>query len=90
MQDLKEHLEAISKIKNKIAKQDGKLIFLTISGAHLYGFESPDSDIDYRGTFVTNTNNLIGLNSISDVIEMKEGGNDIVLFEVKKEIGLAL
>lgn len=27
-------------------------LFATISGAHLYGFESPDSDIDLRGAFV--------------------------------------
>ncbi len=27
-------------------------LFATVSGAHLYGFPSPDSDIDLRGTFV--------------------------------------
>lgn len=91
MQDLKKHLEVISKIKNKIAQQGGgKIIFITISGSHLYGFESEDSDIDYRGTFITNTNNLLGLKLSPDVIEMEEGGNDIVLFEIKKELGLAL
>lgn len=27
-------------------------LFATISGAHLYGFPSPDSDVDLRGSFV--------------------------------------
>lgn len=27
-------------------------LFATVSGAHLYGFPSPDSDVDLRGTFV--------------------------------------
>jgi predicted nucleotidyltransferase len=24
-------------------------LFVTVSGAHLYGFDSPDSDVDLRG-----------------------------------------
>lgn len=84
-------MDVISEIKKKISELGGgKIIFLTISGSHLYGFESGDSDIDYRGTFITSTNNLLGLKSASDVIEMERDGNDIVLFEVKKEIVLAL
>ena len=27
-------------------------VFATVSGAHLYGFESPNSDVDLRGSFV--------------------------------------
>ena len=27
-------------------------LFVTVSGAHLYGFASPDSDFDLRGAFV--------------------------------------
>lgn len=27
-------------------------VFATVSGAHLYGFESPNSDVDLRGAFV--------------------------------------
>jgi uncharacterized protein len=26
-------------------------LFATVSGAHLYGFASPDSDIDLRGAY---------------------------------------
>lgn len=32
-----------------VAAQPCPLVFATISGAHLYGFPSPDSDFDSRG-----------------------------------------
>jgi len=32
-----------------VAAQPYPLLFTTISGAHLYGFPSPDSDYDLRG-----------------------------------------
>ncbi len=32
-----------------VAAQPYPLLFATISGAHLYGFPSPDSDYDLRG-----------------------------------------
>jgi hypothetical protein len=35
-----------------IAAQPYPLLFATISGAHLYGFPSPDSDFDLRGAHV--------------------------------------
>ena len=28
---------------------EARPLFVTVSGAHLYGFSSPDSDIDLRG-----------------------------------------
>lgn len=36
-------------------------VFATISGAHLYGFASPDSDIDLRGAFLLPTHDVLGL-----------------------------
>ncbi len=35
-----------------VAAQPHPLLFATISGAHLYGFPSPDSDFDLRGADV--------------------------------------
>jgi len=34
------------------ARQPHPLLFATISGAHLYGFPSPDSDYDLRGVHI--------------------------------------
>ena len=35
-----------------VASQPYPLLFATISGAHLYGFPSPDSDFDLRGVHI--------------------------------------
>lgn len=37
------------------------LLFASISGAHLYGFPSPDSDVDLRGCHVLPARALLGL-----------------------------
>lgn len=36
-------------------------LFATVSGAHLYGFASADSDVDLRGAFITAPQELLGL-----------------------------
>ena len=36
----------------EVARKGPEPIFATISGAHLYGFASPDSDVDLRGAFM--------------------------------------
>jgi len=38
-----------------------RIVFVTISGAHLYGFPSPDSDIDLRGAHLIPLRDLVGL-----------------------------
>ena len=35
-----------------ITEKGPEPIFASISGAHLYGFASPDSDVDLRGAFL--------------------------------------
>lgn len=37
------------------------LLFISVSGAHLYGFPSPDSDVDLRGCHVLPARALLGL-----------------------------
>jgi predicted nucleotidyltransferase len=37
------------------------LIFATVSGAHLYGFASPDSDWDLRGVHLLPADDVLGL-----------------------------
>lgn len=44
------------------------LLFATVSGAHLYGFPSPDSDVDLRGSFVLPMDDLLGLQSPHETI----------------------
>ncbi|MFI9724641.1 DNA polymerase beta superfamily protein [Streptomyces sp. NPDC052396] len=44
-----------------VAEQQHPLLFATISGAHLYGFPSRDSDIDLRGVHLLPLHDLLGL-----------------------------
>lgn len=48
------------------------LIFTTVSGAHLYGFPSPDSDYDLRGVHVLPVADVIGLDPGQETIELSE------------------
>jgi len=51
------------------------LLFATISGAHLYGFPSPDSDFDLRGVHILPPNEVMSLNEARETIEM-DGDRD--------------
>ncbi len=70
------------------------LLFATISGAHLYGFPSPDSDFDLRGAHVLPLEDVIGLREGQKTVErsgIHDGLEiDLVTHDVKKFIGLML
>ena len=51
------------------------LVFATISGAHLYGFPSPDSDFDLRGVHLLPLETVVGLDEGTETLE-KEGVYD--------------
>src|SRR5436190_19042999 len=70
------------------------LLFATISGAHLYGFPSPDSDYDLRGVHLLPLREVVGLDAGPDTIEVsrQEDGLDLdlVTHDAKKFFGLLL
>jgi hypothetical protein len=77
-----------------VAKQPYPLLFVTISGAHLYGFPSPDSDYDLRGIHILPLPEVIGLKLGRETIEISnlhEGLEiDLVTHDIKKFFGLLL
>lgn len=70
------------------------LLFTTISGAHLYGFPSPDSDYDIRGVHILPVKDVIGLYSTEETIEVSEINSglqiDLVTHDIKKFFTLLL
>ncbi len=89
--EIKEEIQLVSKIKNRVHSSGGTLLNAYISGSHLYGWDSKDSDIDIRGCYVLKKEFFLGLDNLKEVIEIKtEDNKDIVLFEIKKLIKLAL
>lgn len=47
-----------------------RLLFMTISGAHLYGFASPDSDYDLRGCHLLALSEVVGLSKVQETKEL--------------------
>ena len=77
-----------------VAKQPYPLLFATISGAHLYGFPSPDSDFDLRGAHVLSLEKIVGLEARDETVQdssIIEGLEmDIVSHDVRKFFKLLL
>jgi predicted nucleotidyltransferase len=81
-------------LKKQVEGHPYPLIFATISGAHLYGFPSPDSDFDLRGVHVLPLKEVVGLQTGAETIE-KSGVHDgveidLVTHDAKKFFGLLL
>jgi uncharacterized protein len=76
------------------AQQPYPLLFATVSGAHLYGFPSPDSDYDLRGVHILPVQEVIGLEAPKETIERSEVQQnlelDLVTHDIKKFFGLLL
>lgn len=70
------------------------LVFATISGAHLYGFPSADSDFDLRGVHLLPIKEVVGLEIGRETIqieEIREGLElDLVTHDAKKFFSLML
>ncbi|MFJ8648181.1 DNA polymerase beta superfamily protein [Streptomyces sp. NPDC093546] len=77
-----------------VAEQPDPLLFATVSGAHLYGFPSLDSDVDLRGVHLLPVDAMIGLREPeetrsrmweADGVEM-----DLVTHDLRKFVRLML
>lgn len=70
------------------------LVFATISGAHLYGFPSADSDFDLRGVHLLPLDQVVGLEVGEETVEksgVREGFEmDLVTHDAKKFFTLML
>lgn len=78
----------IDLLKSVADSQPYPLMFATISGAHLYGFPSPDSDYDLRGVHILPVREVITLDEPKDIIEISRHQDgielDLVTYDVKK------
>jgi hypothetical protein len=83
-----------SQLASTVQNQRYPLLFATISGAHLYGFPSPDSDYDLRGVHILPIQEVIGLTVGQDTIEQSQLQDglqlDLVTHDLKKFFDLLL
>ena len=63
-------MDVDARLREVVRVQPYPLIFVTISGAHLYGFPSPDSDYDLRGVHVLPVREVVGLEPGRETIEV--------------------
>ena len=81
-------------LRAEAARHPYPLLFATISGAHLYGFPSPDSDYDLRGVHVLPAIEVVGLLPKRETVESEEVRDgvemDLVTHDVLKFFRLLL
>ena len=82
------------RLLRQVANHPYPLVFATISGSHLYGFPSPDSDYDLRGVHLLPLEKVIGLEVGQETIEksgVEDGIDlDLVTHDAKKFFALML
>ena len=82
-----------ARLRPIVDKQRYPLLFATVSGAHLYGFPSPDSDYDLRGVHVLPPAEVLGLTTGPDTIESADQSDldlDLVTHDAHKFFTLML
>ena len=64
-----------------LSRHGGHPLFVTVSGAHLYGFDSPDSDFDLRGVHLMPLERVVSLDPGAETVEYSgvEEGREIDL-----------
>ena len=91
-------IDVEAKLRAKVQSHPRPLLFATLSGAHLYGIPSPDSDYDLRGVHLLPAGEVLGLDAGLETIELSNKQTmladgmefDIVSHDLKKFIGLML
>lgn len=72
----------------------GELLLCAVTGSHIYGFSSPDSDIDLKGIHQVPTRDLLGFAGVAethDRLQVFEGVEcDLTTHELRKALGLLL
>lgn len=56
----------------QVARKGPEPVFATISGARLYGFASPDSDVDLRGAYLLPASEMLGLHPPAETITIED------------------
>lgn len=82
------------RLQKQVQQHPYPLLFVTISGAHLYGFPSADSDYDLRGVHLLPLPEVVGLKAAEETVErsgIHDGLEiDLVTHDAKKFFGLLL
>ena len=79
--------QEILKWQSYVAGLDFKPLFVTVSGAHIYGFNSPDSDVDLRGCHQLPLEAIVGLKSPVETIDRESIEDGVEVDIVSHDVG---
>lgn len=83
-----------AELRTIMGEQPYPLLFATVSGAHLYGFPSRDSDVDLRGVHVLPAAEVVGLRTGPETLDRtwfeNEAEVDLVTHDLAKFARLML
>jgi len=81
-------------LRGIVGDQPYRLLFATVSGAHLYGFPSQDSDVDLRGVHLLPPEEVVGLTAGPETLDrtwfQNEAEVDLVTHDLAKFARLML
>ena len=69
----------------------GKLVYLSQYGSHLYGLDTPSSDLDFRGIYIPSINDIIlhkDQDEINKEVQIDNNKIDVKIFSLQKFIKL--
>jgi len=87
---LSTHQQTIAKAWLEDRKAERKHLVIYLSGAHAYGFPSPDSDLDLKSIHIAPTRKIVGLTPGDDGREKTEIVEGVELDYSSNELALAL
>src|SRR5258705_12236183 len=81
------------RIANRVLDEESRArrhLVVSLSGAHAYGFPSPDSDLDLKAIHIEPTTNLLGLNTPKPSASRLEIVDGVEIDYTSNELQMAL
>lgn len=95
-QRMKDDLNIMPRINEHLKSLDVTPLFAAVNGAHLWGLQSPDSDVDVHGIYLKPTLKVLDIKAGDDVIQAKLVSNsdapiiEIQFFELQKVFNMLM
>ena len=77
----------LESLRQLVEGLDYNPLFVTISGAHLYVFPSPDSDVDLRGCHQLPLRDVVGVNTPKETLEREIDHKGLAVDLVSHDVG---
>ena len=77
----------LDSLRELVEWRDYNPLFVTVSGAHLYGFPSPDSDVDLRGCHQLPLRDIVGIDRPKETLEWETDHDGTEIELVSHDIG---